>query len=190
MKIKSFYTVFVMFLVIVANIFSAQVNAAKLPMTCLTGCHTSPINQFESFNGWGGSKYHSGNLSVNLLTRIKNDPTKPYLKLNILNMDTVVVEEDSEQKIVEVQGDIVLHFYTDATMQQFGNPAYVSASISITGESTPLIVTIEEVENYVLYGATLSRSHYYKDGSGNWVLVAPPVNTSYTLNPSSEYNVL
>ncbi|MCH5599681.1 hypothetical protein [Niabella ginsengisoli] len=107
-----------------------------------------------------------------------------------MNSHNVVVEEDTEQKIVETRGDIVLHFYTDATMQQFGNPAYVSASISITGESEPLITTIEETENFILYDATLSRSHYYKDGSGNWVLVAPPVVTSYTLNPSDEYHVL
>ncbi len=173
MKIRSFYIVSVMFLIVVGNIFSTQVNAAKLPVTQLPGCNTS----LTSF-------------TINTLTGIKNDPTKPYLKLNILDKDTVVVEEDSEQKIVEIRGDIVLHFYTDATMQEYGNPAYVSASISISGESSPLVTTIEEVENYILYGATLSRSHYYKDGNGNWVLVAPPVNTSYTLNPSSEYNVL
>ncbi len=177
MKIRSFYTLSVMFLIIVGNILSTQVNATKQPVSCLTDSYTSLMGQ-------------SGSCIINPLIRIKNDPTKPYLKLNILDKDTVVVEEDSEQKIVEIRGDIVLHFYTDATMQQYGNPAYVSASISITGESSPLVTTIEEVENYILYGATLSRSHYYKDGNGNWVLVAPPVNTSYTLNPSSEYNVL
>lgn len=177
MKIRNFYTLSVMFLAIVGNIFSTQVNAAKLPATNLPGYHTSLTDQL-----WG--------FTANSFTSIKNDPTKPYLKLNILDKDTVIVEEDSEQKIVEIRGDIVLHFYTDATMQEYGNPAYVSASISISGESSPLVTTIEEVENYILYAATLSRSHYYKDGNGNWVLVAPPVNTSYTLNPSSEYNVL
>ncbi|MGE9311001.1 hypothetical protein ACLOAU_05125 [Niabella sp. CJ426] len=174
MKIRNFYTLSVMFLIIVGNIFATQANATKRADACLSDGYTSLIDQG----------------TINPLARIKTDPTKPYLKLNILGKDTVVVEEDSEQKIVEIRGDIVLHFYTDATMQQYGNPAYVSASISITGESSPLVTTIEEVENYILYGATLSRSHYYKDGNGNWVLVAPPVNTSYTLNPSSEYNVL
>ncbi|MCH5716548.1 hypothetical protein [Niabella hibiscisoli] len=169
MKIKSIYTLFVVFLIIVGNIFPSQVNATMQATTGLPSCHTSLIGRLGSFNCSGYGEY----LSIKPLTLTKNDPTKPYLKLNILDRDTVVVEEDNEQKIVEVRGDIVLHFYTDATMQYFGNAAYVTASISITGASSPLITTIEEVENYILYDATLSRSHYYKDGSGNWVFGCP-----------------
>lgn len=124
--------------------------------------------------------------------------SRPYVALVKENITSHVVDPENaeEQYIEEERGDLVLYFYKDSAKKEFADNIYLKIYYTFTAQPDMEIYpdyasgTIFEENGAVLFtDVPLVRRHYYKDGSGNWIMHPPKYNV-IQLAPSADYNIV